>query len=108
MDSANPTDQSLETLRDIKRMMERSSRFISLSGLSGLSAGICALIAAWIADGWVKEYYNRGGAVSRFGYMPEQAHALKWKFLVLALITLAAALLLSTYFTWRKARKSQL
>lgn len=32
--------QSLETLKDIKRMMERSSRFISLSGLSGISAGV--------------------------------------------------------------------
>jgi len=39
MDSPSQTDQSLETLQDIKRMMERSSRFISLSGLSGVSAG---------------------------------------------------------------------
>ncbi|WP_315818291.1 hypothetical protein [Paraflavitalea speifideaquila] len=36
--------QPLETLQDIKRMMERSSRFISLSGWSGISAGICALL----------------------------------------------------------------
>ncbi|MCP9751700.1 hypothetical protein [Ferruginibacter sp. HRS2-29] len=46
-------DQSLETLQDIKRMMERSSRFISLSGLSGISAGICALIGAWLAYPYV-------------------------------------------------------
>jgi hypothetical protein len=36
-------------LRDIKQMMERSSRFISLSGLSGISAGICALIGVFFA-----------------------------------------------------------
>lgn len=36
----------LDTLQDIKQMMERSSRFISLSGLSGIGAGICALGAA--------------------------------------------------------------
>jgi hypothetical protein len=30
-------------------MMERSSRFISLSGLSGMAAGVCALIGAWFA-----------------------------------------------------------
>lgn len=29
--------------------MERSSRFISLSGLSGMAAGVCALIGAWFA-----------------------------------------------------------
>ncbi|MEI2748493.1 MAG: hypothetical protein V9E88_07030 [Ferruginibacter sp.] len=45
--------QSLETLQDIKRMMERSSRFISLSGLSGISAGICALIGAWFSVDYV-------------------------------------------------------
>ena len=28
--------QHLDTLKDISKMMERSSRFISLSGLSGL------------------------------------------------------------------------
>lgn len=39
----------LEALQDIKRMMEKSSRFISLSGWSGISAGVCALIGAAIA-----------------------------------------------------------
>ena len=41
--------QPLEELQHIKRMMERSSRFISLSGLSGIAAGICALAGAWFA-----------------------------------------------------------
>ena len=50
--------QSLEDLQHIKRMMERSSRFISLSGLSGISAGICALIGAWIARPYVFGYKN--------------------------------------------------
>jgi hypothetical protein len=41
--------QHLDTLKDIKQMMERSSRFISLSGLSGVAAGICALAGSWFA-----------------------------------------------------------
>ena len=45
--------QSLEAIHDIKRMMERSSRFISLSGLSGISAGICALVGSWFASPYV-------------------------------------------------------
>jgi hypothetical protein len=32
----NQQQQSLEALQDIKKMMDRSSRFISLSGWSGI------------------------------------------------------------------------
>jgi hypothetical protein len=49
----NEQQQSLEDLQHIKKMMERSSRFISLSGLSGISAGLCALIGAWVAKPYV-------------------------------------------------------
>ena len=49
----NEQEQSLEDLQHIKKMMERSSRFISLSGLSGISAGLCALIGALVAKPYV-------------------------------------------------------
>ena len=39
----------LQDLSAIKNMMNRSSRFISLSGLSGIMAGSYALIGAWFA-----------------------------------------------------------
>ncbi|MDT8413874.1 MAG: hypothetical protein RQ735_00735 [Flavobacteriaceae bacterium] len=38
-----------EDLREIRDIMQRSSRFISLSGLSGVSTGIIALIGAFLA-----------------------------------------------------------
>ena len=108
MSSQTPADQSLETLQDIRRMMERSSRFISLSGLSGLSAGICALIGAYIGHGWIMDYYAAGGYISRHGYLHEEAGDLKWRLVALAVAVLIAALASSTWFTWRKARKSML
>jgi hypothetical protein len=40
----------LQDISDIKNMMNRSSQFISLSGLSGVLAGIYALIGAYIAN----------------------------------------------------------
>jgi len=40
----NVENTHLDTLQDIRKMMQRSSRFISLSGLSGIAAGIWALI----------------------------------------------------------------
>ena len=46
----NEQQQSLQDLQHIKQMMERSSRFISLSGLSGIAAGTCALVGAWFAN----------------------------------------------------------
>ncbi len=56
----NPNQDSLHTLNEIRDLMERSSKFLSLSGLSGVFAGIFALIGAaaayirfktdWLAD----------------------------------------------------------
>ena len=111
MTSQSSADQSLEALQDIKRMMERSSRFISLSGLSGVSAGICALIGAYIAHGWILGYYGNDGtdfsrdAVRVPGYMLDAEHDLKWKLIFLAVGVLAAALASSSWLTLRKARK---
>ncbi len=104
-DQSPTTEQSLETLQDIKRMMERSSRFISLSGLSGVSAGVCALIGAWIARRWIGSY------VADIRTDPFQEEVRDWfqlRMILLALGVLAAALATSTFFTWRKARRSQL
>ncbi len=42
-----------QELAEIKSMMERSTRFLSLSGLAGVLAGIYALIGAGIAWYWI-------------------------------------------------------
>lgn len=39
----------LEQLKDIRKMMDQSIRFISLSGLSGVLAGVYAIAGAWLA-----------------------------------------------------------
>lgn len=41
--------EALDTLNDIRKMMEKSSRFLSLNGTSAIVIGIYACIAAWIA-----------------------------------------------------------
>lgn len=40
----------LKDIQDIKTMMTQSSRFVSLSGLSGILAGIYSLIGAWLVN----------------------------------------------------------
>jgi len=49
----------LKDISDIKDMMNRSSRFISLSGLSGILAGVYALIGAGYAY-WLVTSSDRG------------------------------------------------
>jgi VIT1/CCC1 family predicted Fe2+/Mn2+ transporter len=39
----------LEEIKEIRKMMEESSRFLSLSGLSGILVGIYALVGAFVA-----------------------------------------------------------
>lgn len=39
-------NEHLDNLREIRNLMERSSKFLSLSGLSGVFAGLVALIGA--------------------------------------------------------------
>ena len=61
----NAKNESLQELQHIKKMMERSTKFSSLSGLSGIAAGICALVGVWfavrsIAD-WKSSHANNPG-----------------------------------------------
>ncbi|MCF8368213.1 MAG: hypothetical protein K9G76_04165 [Bacteroidales bacterium] len=46
-------EKYIEDIKEIKDIMNRSSRFVSLSGLSGITAGITALIGAYMAHTFV-------------------------------------------------------
>lgn len=102
MSEQNQPLDSLRDIHDIKKIMERSSRFISLSGLSGVAAGVCALIACWFAYDWITEYYNRYNSVGF--YESGSFRQLKWNLFLLAMTVMTVALLLAWFFTWRKAR----
>jgi len=98
--------ETMQEISDIKRIMERSSRFISLSGLSGIAAGLCALAGAYFANTALNDYYfeyNHGG-----GYTDKNFESLKIKLLLVAAAVLAAALILSFIFTWRRAKQNHL
>ncbi len=46
----------LKDITEIRSIMERSSRFISLSGLSGIMAGVYALVGAYVAHLIIQDY----------------------------------------------------
>src|SRR5260221_13286848 len=97
MDSAA---QNLNTLKDIKRIMERSSRFISLSGWSGVTAGLCALIGAIAAWYRIRLYYEY-----EFTSGTACPSCLKNDLMLIAACVFVAAFATATSFTYVKSKK---
>ena len=97
----------LATLSEIRSMMERSSRFISLSGLSGVAAGLCALAGAAV----VYIYLGTTPFAGERVYYEEALRTSKWGmnyqtfFILDAFLVLIAALASGIFFTSRKAKR---
>ncbi len=86
-------DTNLDDLKHIRSMMERSSKFLSLSGMSGVSAGLVALIGAFAAYNILK------GSLSVTGNV-------KYDLVLLAIIVILGAAIVGFYFCARKAKKN--
>lgn len=97
---------AVEDLKAIRNMMERSSRFISLSGLSGISAGVIAIVGAFVA-GWYINANITGGSVQMDAPAVVRVSDVFF-LLLLAGIILLLALGAAIYFAVRKARMQQL
>jgi hypothetical protein len=99
-----------ETLAEIRSLMERSSRFISLSGLSGVATGIFALIGAAFVYFYLEILPFDGKRI----YYVEAINSSKWGmnyitfFFLDAFIVLVAAISAGIFFTTRKAKRAGL
>ncbi len=91
-----PQTDYLQDLAEIRSIMQRSSRFLSLSGWAGILSGLIALIGAFVAQNYV-------------GFKPDSIHYeftgslsnLMW----LAVGVFMLALTTAIYFSWKNARK---
>ncbi len=100
-------DQHLNDLQEIRKMMEKSSRFLSLSGLSGVAAGLIALLAGWVVFQHHLVLFGSGSYV-KDGLSTPEKEQLYINFLVkTGLITLVAAITAILIFTWYKAKGTQ-
>jgi len=99
--SMNPKED-LQAIRDI---MERSSKFLSLSGLSGIFAGICALIGAAIAYFVIMDssHIPNDEYLRRLGNSP--TNNIGWYLAIDALLVLVIASIGAFYFSYRKAKQ---
>ncbi|MFA6581053.1 MAG: hypothetical protein WCS79_04555 [Paludibacter sp.] len=84
-------EKQLEDLKAIREMMEKSSKFLSLSGLSGVMAGITAIL---------------GAAYAYFFILGEHIAVANILLILDAIIVLFISISFGIYFSWKKARKS--
>lgn len=103
----NKEANHLEELKQIRSIMERSSRFISLSGLSGVFAGIYALLGAGTA--YFKLNYSQISTSPHdypMTFVTEPAEGHLAFFLADATLVLMASLTTGLLLTWRSAKKN--
>lgn len=85
----------IKDIAEIRSMMERSSKFLSLSGWEGIMAGCYALAGVFVA------YYV-------FDFYPDEifySSADLPEVIMLALLVLILALISALFFSWKKAWK---
>jgi hypothetical protein len=82
----------IRDIAEIRSMMERSSKFLSLSGLAGVMAGIYALTGAWVASSLFD--FNPGG-IFYSGIVPESFRNVIILAIAILLLTIGTAIFLS-------------
>ena len=97
------TTDPLAQLTEIRAIMERSSRFLSLSGLSGMGAGVVALAGALAGHLYLQSHYPGGFLRLIAGSVEERRTALPF-LVLLAAVMIGVALLVAFYFTQRRTR----
>ncbi|KQB40160.1 hypothetical protein RCH33_1851 [Flavobacterium daejeonense] len=93
-----------EDLNHIRSMMERSSRFISLSGLSGVFAGLSALLGGL----YVCLLLEQNGINCFEASSKEFSLSLIYELIATAVVIFVFALIFGIVFTVRKSRKNDL
>jgi hypothetical protein len=92
----------LKDITEIKDLMNKSSRFMSLSGLSGILAGIYALIGAFFAKTKYDDFIN----LESNNYS-SRTTILNFELILIALTVIALAMITGIILTYRKSKKSE-
>jgi len=97
--------EHLNNLSEIRSLMEKSSTFISLSGLSGISAGIIGLASAiYVYMRFESLFSTSRSCTGESDYSSGTVISL----IMIAMIVLILTFALTIFFTTRKAKKKEL
>ena len=95
-------DKYIDDLKDIKDLMNRSSKFISLSGWSGIVIGIIAIIAAYLGS---KIVGAKGFLLKNNNYDPQLIFDLRVELFSIVAATLIISLIVGIIFTVNKSKR---
>lgn len=95
--------QHLEAIQDIRNMMKKSTRFLSLSGLSGVFAGFFALAGAYVAHLYLMSIYE-SCATGDMGALDRAEIYLN--FILIATVVLSLSIIVAYFFSNRKAKRN--
>lgn len=94
--------QHLEAIQDIRNMMKKSTRFLSLSGLSGVFAGIFALAGAYVAHLYLVSIY---ASCARGDMHALDRDEIYLNFILIAAVVLSLSIITAYFFSNRKAKR---
>lgn len=92
-------EKHIQDLKEIRSLMEQSNRFLSLSGWSGIMAGIYALIGAGLAYHKSINHITTDGTL-QFRYLTGMTH-----YFVICVLVMTFAIVTGVILTHRKASK---
>lgn len=93
-------NEVVEAVKEIRVMMEKSSRFLSFSGTSAILIGLYALAGAFVARGIISPVKEIPGEYSAPGWITIVPHII-----LVALIVFVLSLSTILFFSARKAKK---
>lgn len=82
-------NKAIESVNEIKELMERSSKFVSLSGMTAVLARVYALAGAYVAGQLLRSEDNREGLI------------------MVASLVLIVSIVTACILSWYKAKKMQ-
>lgn len=94
-------NEAKNDLHEIRRMMEKSSRFLSLSGLSGVAAGCVALTGAVVVHQHLLQSVNDDKLPYFYNHLSFYSF-----YIVITLLVLIFAVFGALFFSYRKATKN--
>ncbi len=98
--------EHLDTINEIRGLMERSSKFVSLSGIAGIAAGVIAMLGCVVASLYLKiGFFDQAKSI----VVPHHEDGTNVFFIILLLlIVFLLALASALFFSSRKAKKKNI